>query len=126
MRYTREAGTTDDASAALQIEALGWSALVRLLLAILSLERTLRLLNVIPCRKHRPAMATMPPEAAFRLAGACLGRSLARGQYLRVRGQPSVLVIGGFGSVDAFRAHAWLDGDDPGDADFIELQRIAR
>ncbi|MGI8644322.1 MAG: lasso peptide biosynthesis B2 protein [Thermomicrobiales bacterium] len=126
IRQTSAAGTTGEASATLRIEALGWSALVRVLLATLALERTLRVLNAIPRRKRRSATASMPPEAAFRLAGACLGRSLARGQYLRVRGYPSVLVIGGLGSVDAFHAHAWLDGDDPGDADFIELRRIAR
>src|SRR5215218_181347 len=108
------------------IEAQLWSTLVRLLLATLALERTLRVLDALPRHSTPRAKVAAPPEAAFRLAGACLGRSLARSQYLRTRGHPSILVIGGLGTIGEFRAHAWLDGDDPGQPDFVELRRIQR
>jgi hypothetical protein len=107
------------------IEAQFWSGLVRLLLATLTLERTLCILDALP-RRQAAGQVTAPPEAAFRIAGACLGRSLARSQYLRARGHPSVVVIGGLGTIDRFRAHAWLEGDASGQPDFVELRRIER
>ena len=108
------------------IEAQLWSTLVRLLLATLALERTLRVLDALPRLATPRPEVVAPPEAAFRIAGACLGRSLARSQYLRTRGHSSILVIGGLGTIGEFRAHAWLEGDDPGQPDFVELRRIQR
>jgi len=109
-----------------RVEAFVWSAAVRLLLGVFPAERVLCLLDAVP-RLRRPA-ATVEPlsERQVALAGACLGRALARSQYLRSRRQPHAVVIGVRGSVSAFAAHAWLEPyDAPGD-DFIELRRIAR
>lgn len=107
------------------LEALAWALVVRGLLAILPTERVIQLLDAIP-RKQRPEQSVLPPpEDHVRLAGRCLGRSLARSQYLRIRGESHIVVIGIPRDVGSFHAHAWLDAyDDP--ADFLELRRIAR
>lgn len=109
-----------------RVEAFVWSALVRLLLGVLPAERVLRVFDAFP-RRRCPAEAVEPlSERQVALAGACLGRALARSQYLRTRRQPHAVVFGVRGSVAAFAAHAWLEPyDAPGD-DFIELRRIAR
>lgn len=106
-------------------EILVWSALVRLLLLTRSIDQAVRWLDLLPRRRSGASHGVPPPEGPFRLAGACLGRSLARSQYLRIRGQPSIVVIGVRGGLATFAAHAWLDGD-PVDPDFVELRRIHR
>ncbi|MEA2597398.1 MAG: Transglutaminase-like superfamily [Thermomicrobiales bacterium] len=106
-------------------EALAWSALVRLLLATRASEGALRALDSLPRRAPRADPVPLPAEGPFRLAGACLGRSLARSQYLRTRGRPHVLVFGVRGGAAAFAAHAWLEGD-PVDPAFLPLRRVPR
>lgn len=90
-------------------EALGWSLLTRLLLRTLSLRRTLALLDRLPRSRPRP-LVQIPPESTFGRAGACLGRQVARSQYLRRRGASSCVVIGVQPpDADGLDAHAWLD-----------------
>lgn len=102
-----------------------WSALVRTLLATMSTERAIALLDALPHRHATTRPLAIPPERGVRFAGACLGRSLARSQYLRLRGHPHHLVIGVKGQIHDFQAHAWLDGDPLAD-DYVELRRIER
>lgn len=109
-----------------RVEILLWSLLARVLVRRLSLERALTLLDRFPRRAHPTAGFTMPLERTFRGAGACLGRSLARSQFLRVRGQPHAIVIGVRGGTTALRAHAWVEPCDPVEPSFVELRRIAR
>jgi len=108
------------------IEILILSLLTRALLKICSVDRTIHLLDLVPRRSR----AAMPPEPSaerwFRLAGACLGRSIARSQFLRLRGHPHVVVIGVQGGIDRFAAHAWLDPYDSPQLDFVELRRFHR
>lgn len=105
-------------------EILAWSGLVRLLLATRSIDQTVAILDRLPRRKTGQARP-LPPEWPFRFAGMCLGRSIARSQYLRVRGCPSTLVIGVRGDLSTFAAHAWLDGDAV-EPDYVELRRVRR
>jgi hypothetical protein len=109
----------------LAAEAIGWSLAARRLLATRSAEETLGLLDRLPRRQSAQPARALPPERPFRFAGACLGRSLARSQYLRARGQRHTLIIGVRGGLVDFGAHAWLEGD-PVLPDFIELRRIDR
>lgn len=109
------------------IELLGWSVVSRLLVARLSLAQSLRILDMAPrhmLRGTRPA--TFPSDRAVRLAGACLGRSLARSQYLRLRGVSHTVVIGATGGIEDFRAHAWVAPFEAAPDGFVELRRIER
>jgi hypothetical protein len=106
-------------------EVLIWSGLARVLVGMQPIERAVYWLDLLPRRRPGSRAVALPPERPFRLAGACLGRSLARSQYLRMRGQPSALIIGVRGGLSAFAAHAWLEGD-PVDPDFVEIRRIHR
>jgi hypothetical protein len=103
-----------------------WSLLARALLATVTTQRAIRLLGRVP-RRSRPEPTTdLPAESCFALAGACLGRSLARSQFLYVRSAPHTIVIGVRGSIDQLNAHAWLEPHDEVDADFVALWSIAR
>ena len=109
-------------------ELLGWSLLSRLLVSRVSLARTLELLDRLP-RLPVPAEGeprAVPVDRHVRLAGACLGRSLARSQYLRRRGIAHTVVIGATGGIEAFRAHAWVDPFESAPEGFVELRRIER
>lgn len=90
-------------------ESLAWSVLVRLLLRATSLRRTLALLDRLARPTAGADVVSLPTEAHFGRAGACLGRQLARSQFLRRRGATSTVLIGvrptGGGPLDA---HAWL------------------
>ena len=125
-RPTTVSGDPPSVSAPVRVEILFWSLLVRVLVHRLSLERSLRLLDRLPHRAHSTAGFAMPPERVFRGAGACLGRSLARSQFLRVRGHPHAIVIGVQGGTTALHAHAWVAPWDPVESSFVELRRIAR
>ena len=110
-------------------EALAWSLVTRFLLHFLSLHHTLVVLDLVPTGRPR-SLLTIPPEPTFSRAGRCLGRQVARSQYLRRRGGRSTIVIGvrGEGLTDGGRgldAHAWLDRLDeaPG---YRSLHRIER
>jgi len=109
-----------------RVEILFWSLLARVLVRRLSLERSLRLLDRLPHRARSTAGFAVPPERTFRGAGACLGRSLARSQFLRVRGHSHAVVIGVRGGTTALHAHAWVEPCDPVEPSFVELRRIAR
>lgn len=109
-------------------EVLLWSALARLLLKRVRTERVFHLLDRLPRRMAPSGPPSLPPESTFRLAGACLGRSVARSQYLRTRGQPHSVVLGVRGGLANFAAHAWLDPFDIDElpSDFVELWRVER
>jgi hypothetical protein len=108
-------------------ELLGWSLIARLLVTRLSLKRTLRILDALP--KSPPSntgIALFPSDRQVRFAGACLGRSLARSQFLRVRGIRHHLVIGTTGGVANFRAHAWIAPFETAPEDFVEFLKVDR
>ncbi len=92
-----------------RLEAIGWAVACRLMISRLSFDRTIRLLDRLPRREKAADTVELPAESVFRGAGACLARSLARGQYLRTRGVSSTLLIGARGHTGVdFDAHAWL------------------
>jgi hypothetical protein len=104
-----------------------WSVAVRMALAFLPMARVLRALDVAPKRHGRESRtAAFPTDTQVRLAGACLGRSLARSQYLRLRGVPHRIVIGVTGGTRAFRAHAWIAPYEEAPEGFVELRSIER
>jgi len=76
----------------------------------LSFDRSMRILDALPKAESKPrSVVQLPEEAAFRGAGACLARSMARSQFLRRRGVGSTILIGALGSTEvSFDAHAWL------------------
>lgn len=108
-----------------RLGAVGWSLVVRYLLRATSLRVTLAVLDRVPARRPVPVVA-IPVERTFARAGACLGRQIARSQYLRRRGVRSTLVIGvrppGAATIDA---HAWLDRLDE-QPPYAVLHRIER
>lgn len=71
------------------------------------------------------------PEGAFRGVQAalrrqpasCLERALVLQRWHAAHGRPHDVVIGVAGSSEAFEAHAWLDGEDPG-REYRELSRV--
>jgi hypothetical protein len=108
-------------------ELFVWSVVVRLLIAGAPLSKTLQLLDIVPYRVRRAADAvSFPSERQVRFAGACLGRSLARSQYLRLRGVSHSVVIGAAGGSDGFRAHAWVDPFEAPPQGFVVLRAIER
>jgi len=54
----------------------------------------------------------------------CLERALVLQAWHAAHGSPRAIVIGVAGSSRAFRAHAWLEGELPGTADYEELVRL--
>jgi hypothetical protein len=108
-------------------ELIAWSLVMRICVKSMSLKRTMRMLDRLPIFAVGPAPDTVfPSDNQVRLAGACLGRSLTRSQYLRSRHVAHVVVIGVAGSVDGFRAHAWVAPFEEAPDDFVELQRFER
>jgi hypothetical protein len=60
-----------------------------------------------------------------RRSATCLERSLVLQRWRAAHGQRRDVVIGVSGAVADFRAHAWLDGEEPPpDARFDELVRM--
>lgn len=108
-------------------ELFVWSLLVRAGIATLTLSRTLALLDRVPHRASPSARpVAFPTNRQVHFAGACLGRSLARSQFLRQRGLSHRLIIGVTGDVDAFHAHAWLDPFEAAPEGFVEVRRVER
>ena len=108
-------------------ELMAWSLFMRTCVKTISLKRTMRMLDRLPMLAIGPISdPPFPSDNQVRLAGACLGRSLTRSQYLRSRHVSHVVVIGVAGSVDAFRAHAWVAPFEEAPGDFVELQRFER
>lgn len=92
-----------------RLEAIFWAVSCRLMISKLSFDRTIQLLDRLPRRTVAPDVVELPEEGVFRGAGACLARSLARGQFLRRRGASSTVLIGALGHTGVeFDAHAWL------------------
>ena len=112
--------------ARVKVEAFTWSILTRVLLATLSLERTLQTLDALPHRRRTTSGINPPDEGPFWLAGACLGKAIARSQYLRVRGHANAVVIGVQGGTGTFAAHAWLEPYDNPSNQFHEIRRFVR
>jgi hypothetical protein len=110
-----------------RIEMALTSVFVRVLLSWLPLDRTLCLLDRIPPRRNRGDLPfRFPEDRQLRLAGACLGRSLVRSQYLRNRGVSHQIVIGTAGNIGSFQAHAWVAPFENAPDGFITLRSIPR
>lgn len=108
-------------------EMLIWSLTVRILVARMPLSRTLQLLDAVPHRGSHPIDPVgFASDRQVRFAGACLGRSLARSQYLRLRGVPHSVVIGAAGGSEGFRAHAWVAPYESAPEGFVILRSIER
>ncbi len=92
------------------LEATMWSVLVRCLLKTLSMKRSLTILSWFPKSRRAAMNVSVPTEGHFRRAGACLGRQLARSQYIRSHGGESTILIGVIPTKgSSLDAHAWLD-----------------
>jgi hypothetical protein len=93
-----------------RLEAIGLSVACRLMIKRLSFDRSMRILDALPkAEPNTTSVVQLPEEAAFRGAGACLARSMARSQFLRRRGVSSSILIGALGRDGvSFDAHAWL------------------
>ncbi|MEM7142061.1 MAG: lasso peptide biosynthesis B2 protein [Actinomycetota bacterium] len=116
----------EDASPAMlaRIEASAWGIVCRVGIRVVTLHRLVGLLDRVPHRSSAIAEVHVPDAAHFRGAGACLSRSLARSQFIRMRGGESTVSLGVAGSVAAFDAHAWLEPlDEP---DRPAMHRITR
>lgn len=110
-----------------QIELLFLTVMVRVLLSLFSLDRALSLLDRTVLRRNRAESSfNIPDDRQLRWAGACLGRSLVRSQYLRNRGIPHRIVIGTSGGIGMFRAHAWIAPYEVEPEGFNELRAIRR
>ena len=57
-----------------------------------------------------------------RTAPTCLERSLVMQRWLTACGEPRDVVIGVVGRAEAFKAHAWIEGERH--AGFEELMRV--
>jgi Transglutaminase-like superfamily len=95
-----------------------------------AVRRARRELRQVPVDRVRlPEPPSLPAAAGRgvhavlrRLEPSCLERSLVLQRWLAAHGDPRAVVIG-VTAADAFRAHAWLDGEDgPG---FHEIARVA-
>ena len=78
-----------------------------------------------------PSPPPLEPKAirgvrlAFRLSrDSCLIESLVLQEWHRAHGTNRDLIVGVGGSAEDFKAHAWLDGEEPSaEAEFVELLR---
>jgi transglutaminase superfamily protein len=107
-----------------RLEASAWGILCRIGIRVVRLDRLVGLLDRIPHRRSTDRPVEVPTARHFRGAGACLSRSLARSQYLRMRGASSTIAVGVAGKLASFDAHAWLEPTDPPDRP--ALHRIER
>jgi hypothetical protein len=98
-----------------------------------ALRRVRRDLQQQPLRAVRvPAPPTLPEHAARgvfvalrRVDPSCLERSLVLQRWMASQGDPREVVVG-VSAPGAFRAHAWLAGEQPpAGAGFAELMRLA-
>jgi hypothetical protein len=82
----------------------------------------------LPAPPRLPARSERGVRAVLRRRGAtCLERSLVLQRWFAAHGDCRDVVIGVIGPSDAFKAHAWLEGDADGHAGaapFRELTRI--
>lgn len=110
-----------------RVEIVAWSLGTRVLVGAVGTVRTLGLLDRVRLQRSTgERLAQTDHDALFRLAGRCLGQSIARSQYLRVRGRPHWLILGVDTSTGDFQAHAWLEPLDPAPAEFEVLHRFSR
>ena len=106
------------------IETFSWSLTVRFLISFSHNGRTLAVLDRLP-RWHLSSKSSLPIEY-FRIAGTCLGQSIACSQYLRQRKVPHTIVIGVRREDGRVVAHAWVDPIEPSPTEFQEIRRIVR
>lgn len=80
-----------------------------------------------------PPLPVRPGEAARgvrfvlrRLSTTCLERAMIEQRWQAALGNPRDVLVGVRGPAGGFRAHAWLEGDEPPDnmAGYRELLRI--
>jgi transglutaminase superfamily protein len=93
-----------------------------------SARRQLRTRPVEAVRIRRPVVRAPAAERGVlavlrRLEPSCLERALVLLVWLRAQGRARAVVIGVTAPGEAFRAHAWLDGEDP--AGCTEIARVA-
>ncbi|MGH2819941.1 MAG: lasso peptide biosynthesis B2 protein [Actinomycetota bacterium] len=76
------------------------------------------------------ALPDLPVEAAGGvrrvvrgLDGTCLERAVVLQRWHAAHGDPRALLIGVTTPSSGFRAHAWLEGEEPGEAEFTTLAR---
>lgn len=107
------------------LEAAVWAAASRVSLRAIRFERTVTLFDRLALRPAA-SLPSMPPARCFSIAGACLGQSLARSQFLRRRGARHSLVLGVLKEGQRFEAHAWISPLETPPAGFAEIRRIDR
>ena len=108
-----------------------WRGVVWASLAVRQTRRQLRLGSLVDLSVEPPV--GLPPSADAgvhavlrRLPSTCLERAVVLQRWRMAQGDPREIVIGVTRDADAFKAHAWVDGE--GDAlapAFEELLRFA-
>ena len=80
---------------------------------------------VLPPVPRRPAEAARGVRMVLRrLPATCLERAVILQRWRAAQGDPHDIVVGVIGPGEGFRAHAWLDDEEPGDERYSELLRI--
>ena len=97
--------------------------------ALFAARRTLRSGTVdgkrLPAPPCLPAHTVCGVAAVLRrLPHTCLERSLVLQCWHAAQGRPRDVVVGVTAPSRGFSAHAWLDGSDEGDGEFLELLRF--
>ncbi len=110
-----------------RIEVVAWSLAARVGIGTVGVKATLRLFDLIPLqRRGGERLAFTERDALFRLAGRCLGESIARSAYLRLRGSRHELVLGVRRSANGVQGHAWLEPFDTAPPEFEVIHRFGR
>lgn len=99
--------------------------------AVRSVRRQLRRTGyvgiVLPALPRSPVAAERGVAIVLRrLPATCLERAMIAQRWRAAKGDRRAVVVGVHGSGDRFRAHAWLDGDEPPheETPYRELLRI--
>ena len=82
---------------------------------------------VLPPLPPRPRASARGVRLVLRrLSATCLERAVVLQRWRAAQGDPRDVVVGVLGAGDCFRAHAWLDDEEPSDdlAAYRELLRI--
>ena len=82
---------------------------------------------VLPPLPPRPAEAARGVRIVLRrLPATCLERAVILQRWRASQGDPRDVVVGVRGTGDSFRAHAWLDDEEPSEGEDVyrELVRI--